>query len=372
MSKKKSGGNFRDNLVARSNEARSVRKIVFTILIVLIIILAIGGILGFLYVKSALEPVDPTSNENIKVEIPIGSSSTTIADILEENGIIKNGLFFRLYLKLNNEGDFQAGEYTFTPALTMDEIIESLKTGKVVAEPVHRITIPEGLTVDQIAGIYAEKLNIKKADFLAVVNDKAYIEQLIDKYSAILSDDILNEEIRTPLEGYLYASTYEFFEEEPSIESIVESMLDQSLAVITPYLETIKEKGLNVHEAVTFASLVEKEASSEEQRSEISSVFYNRLETDMPLQTDPTVLYALGKHQERVLYEDLEVDSPYNTYKISTLPIGPIANFSESSLIATLNPAESDYLYFLHDSEGEIHYAETYEAHLKNRDEYIN
>ncbi|AXI09548.1 endolytic transglycosylase MltG [Oceanobacillus zhaokaii] len=372
MSKKKSGGNFRDDLVARSNEARTVRKIVFMILIVLIIILAIGGISGFLYVKSALEPVDPSSDESIKVEIPIGSSSTTIADILEENGIIKNGLIFRLYLKLNNEGDFQAGEYTFTPALTLDEIIQSLKTGKVVAEPVHRITIPEGLTVDQIAGIYAEKLKINKEDFLKVVNDKAYIEKLIDKYSTILSDDILNEQIRTPLEGYLYASTYDFYEEEPTIESIVEAMLDRTLTVLTPYLEEIKEKEFTVHEAVTFASLVEKEASNEEQRNEISSVFYNRLETEMPLQTDPTVLYALGEHQEKVLYKDLEVDSPYNTYKVQSLPIGPIANFSESSLNATLNPVDSDYLYFLHDSEGDIHYAETYDEHLENRDKYIN
>jgi UPF0755 protein len=372
MSKKKSGGNFRDDLVARSNEARTVRKIVFTILIVLIIILAIGGISGFLYVKSALEPVDPSSDESIKVEIPIGSTSTTIADILEENGIIKNGLIFRLYLKLNNEGDFQAGEYTFTPALTLDEIIQSLKTGKVVAEPVHRITIPEGLTVDQIAGIYAEKLKINKEDFLKVVNDKAYIEKLIDKYSTILSNDILNEQIRTPLEGYLYASTYDFYEEEPTIESIVEAMLDRTLTVLTPYLEEIKEKEFTVHEAVTFASLVEKEASNEEQRNEISSVFYNRLETEMPLQTDPTVLYALGEHQEKVLYKDLEVDSPYNTYKVQSLPIGPIANFSESSLNATLNPVDSDYLYFLHDSEGDIHYAETYDEHLENRDKYIN
>src|SRR5690625_770895 len=117
------------------------------------------------------------------------------------------------------------------------------------------------------------------------------------------------------------------------------------------------EKDLTIHEAITFASLVEKEAKTSEQRELIAGVFYNRLDKDMPLQTDPTVLYALGKHKDRVLYKDLEVDSPYNTYKIDDLPVGPISNFSKTALEATLDPNENEYIYFLHDKEGEIHYS---------------
>jgi len=369
---KKDKGTFKDNLFSRNEEARTVRKIVSIILIALLVILIIGGISGFLYVKSALEPVDPESEEEIKVEIPIGSSTSAIANILEENGIIKDARIFSFYIKFNNESDFQAGEYTFTPAVTFDEIIESLKNGKVMLDPIHAVTIPEGLTIDQIAEIFSEKLHFTKEEFLEKVNDKSYIEELIAKYPDILTDTILDPEIRTPLEGYLFATTYHFYEEEPSIETIVETMLDQTQKVYHSYAAAVAEKGFTVHEALTFASIVEKETGSEDQRQQISGVFYNRMDAGMPLQTDPTVLYALGEHNETVTFDDLEVDSPYNTYKVEALPIGPISNFAENSLKAVVEPEQSDYLYFLHDSEGNIHYAETFDEHRQNRDNYMN
>ncbi|WP_067727326.1 endolytic transglycosylase MltG [Oceanobacillus damuensis] len=372
MSKKKKTGSFKENLIARSEEASTVRKIVFIILIGILLILIIGGISGFLYVKSALEPVDPESEEQITVEIPIGSSTSTISSILEENGIIRDGRIFQFYTKLNNDADFQAGEYTFTPAVTFDEIIESLKHGRVMLEPVHTVTIPEGLTVDQIAQIYSERFDFTKEEFLEQVNDQAYIEELIANYPDLLSEDILDPEIRTPLEGYLFASTYNFYEEEPSIETIIDEMLSQTQKVYAEYAEDVEQLNFTVHEALTFASLVERETASEEQRQQISRVFYNRMETGMPLQTDPTVLYAIGEHNERVTYADLEIESPYNTYYVEALPIGPISNFAENSLKAVVEPAESDYMYFLHDSEGNIYYAETHEEHLQNRDAYIN
>lgn len=369
---KKDKGTFKDNLIAKSEEAKTVRKIVSIILIVLLLILIIGGISGFLYVKSALQPVDPESEQEITVEIPIGSSTSAIASILEENGIIKDARVFSLYIKFNNESDFQAGEYTFTPAATIDEIIESLKNGKVMVDPVHAVTIPEGLTIDQMAEIFSEKLHFTKEDFLEKVNDKSYIEELITKYPDILTDAILDPEIRTPLEGYLFATTYHFYEEEPSIETVVETMLDQTQKVYNSYAKAVADKGFTVHEALTFASIIERETGTEEQRPQISSVFYNRMEVGMPLQTDPTVLYALGEHNETVTFKDLEVDSPYNTYMVEALPIGPISNFSENSLKAVVEPEESDYLYFLHDEEGNIYYAETFDEHKQNRDKYMN
>src|SRR5690606_29197739 len=157
-----------------------------------------------------------------------------------------------------------------------------------------------------------------------------------------------------PLEGYLFASTYDFYDEEPSIESIVELMLERTESVVEPYLDEIADKGLTVHEDITFASLIEQEAKTEEQRREILGIFYNRLEEGMKLQTDPTVLYALGEHKDRVLYEHLEVNSPYNTYQVKGLTPGPIANAGESSLEAALNPDETDYLYFLATPTGEV------------------
>jgi UPF0755 protein len=363
---------FKENRNARGEEARTIRKYVFVILSVFIIIIVGGGIAGYSYVTSALEPVDGDSDEIVEIEVPIGSSTSHIAEMLEENGLIKNGLIFRFYIKLNNVSGFQAGEYTLSPSMTVDEIIESLKTGKIIVDPIHRVTIPEGLTIEEIADIYAENFSFSSEDFIERVNDTAYVEELMEKYPLLLTEEILQDEIRTPLEGYLFAITYDFFEEDPSIDTIVEMMLDQTQSVIAPYLEEIDEYGLTIHEVLTFASVVENETFSLDQRFEISGVFHNRLEIGMPLQTDPTVLYALGEHKDRVLYEDLEIESPYNTYYVDGLPIGPISNFAETSLEAALRPKDNDYLYFLHDSDGDIHFAETLDEHNENIAEHMN
>ncbi|QKY69536.1 endolytic transglycosylase MltG [Lentibacillus sp. CBA3610] len=372
MSKKKMSGSFKDNFLKRSDDAETVRKIAAVIIISLVLILIVGSISGFLYVRSALQPVDPDSNEDINVEIPMGSSASDIASILETNGIVKDSTIFQFYSKFSNKTDFQAGDYTLSPSMSVDELLESLQSGRVTDDPVYTITIPEGLTVDQIAEIYANELQFSKDEFLDQVNDPEYIETLINAYPNILTDDIVNPEIRTPLEGYLFAATYQFYSEDPSVETVINRMLEKSADVITPYLDEISAQDFSVHEALTMASIVENEASSDEQRQRIAGLFYNRLEEGMALQTDPTVLYALGEHKDRVLYEDLEVESPYNTYHVNTLPVGPISNFAETSLQATLNPEESDHLYFLHDDEGNIHFSETNEEHNALREKYIN
>lgn len=372
MSKKREKNTFKKNIVNRSNEARTVRKVVSIIIISLILIITIGGFSGYLYIKSALEPVDPTNKENIELTVPMGSSTSSIASILEEKGIIKDARVFRFYIKFKNQADFQAGDYMFNQTQSLDEIIESLKSGKIMAEPMYAITIPEGKTIEEMAEIYASHLPFEEEEFIEKANDVEYIDELIEKYPSILTDDILDPDIRTPLEGYLFAATYEFYEEEPTIEEVIEEMLEKTEAIIIPFQDDIPAKGLTVHEAITFASLLENEARTEEQRKEISGVFYNRLEIGMKLQTDPTVLYALGGHKDRVLYEDLEVESPYNTYFIEGLPIGPISNFAENALEAVFIPEESDYIYFLHDSEGNIHYSVTYDEHLELREKYID
>lgn len=372
MSKDKRPRKYRDNLTLRSEESRLVRKIVVLIIVAVVLILVVGGISGYMYIRSALQPVNPDSEEKVSVEIPMGSSTSDIASILEENGVIKDGRVFRFYIKFNNESNFQAGKYRFSPSMEIDSIIKALKNGKVMEEPLLRITIPEGKTIKQIAEIYSEKLSFSKKDFLKKVNDREYVESLISRYPAVLTKDILNPDIRTPLEGYLYAATYNFYTKDPSVESVVQKMLKKTAAVVKPYLNEISEQDLTVHEAVTMASVIENEASSVKQRKKIAGVFYNRLKKGMPLQTDPTVLYALGGHKEKVTYKDLKIESPYNTYHVDTLPVGPISNFAKSSLEATVNPEKSDYLYFLHDDKGNIHYAKTLKGHKKLKKKYIN
>lgn len=133
----------------------------------------------------------------------------------------------------------------------------------------------------------------------------------------------------------------------------------------------MEEQGKTPHWLLTFASLLEEEATSKADRATIASVFYNRMEVDMPLQTDPTVIYAMGEHRDRLFNEDYQFDHPYSTYINKGLPPGPIASSGASSLEAALDPAETEYLFFLADSEGVNHFAVTYEEHLANRDEYI-
>ncbi|MEN1969312.1 endolytic transglycosylase MltG [Lentibacillus sp. N15] len=370
MFKKTNRDTDKDKLTVVSEEARTVRKIVATIIIAIVLILLVGGISGYMYVKSALKPVNPESKKEVNVNIPMGSSTSDIASILEDKGIVKDSRVFRFYIKFKNEADFQAGDYTFSPSMTLNKIIESLKNGEI-KEANYTITIPEGKNMEQIAQIYAKKLPISKKEFLDQVNDPKYVKKLIKQYPDVLSDEILDNDIKAPLEGYLFAATYKFYDEDPSADAIVQKMLKKTVKVVTPYLDEISEQDLTIHKAFTMASLIENEASSEDQRKKIAGVFYNRLEAGIPLQTDPTVLYALGKHKDKVLLKDLKVKSPYNTYYVDTLPIGPISNFAESSLTATLHPEDTDYKYFLHDGKGHIHYAKTHEEHVKMKEKYI-
>ncbi|WP_138415633.1 endolytic transglycosylase MltG [Aquibacillus sediminis] len=371
-SKQEHGNDVQQQLQERGYEASLVRKIVSIVLIVLVTVIVVGGVSAFLYIKSALEPVDPDDDREINVEIPLGSSSSRIASLLEENNIINNATLYRFYIKFNNVAQFQAGEYTLSPSMTLEEITDLLQEGKVLQDPVLQVTIPEGKTIEQIAELYSEKANIDKQAFLDKLSDDNYIKDLMEQYPAILTEDILDPDIHTPLEGYLFASTYQFYEEEPSVETIVSKMLDKTEDILTPYLNDINAlDNLTVHDVVTFASLVENEARSIDHRKRIAGVFYNRLEEGMKLQTDPTVAYALGEHLDRTLYDHLEVESPYNTYQVEGLPVGPISNFAENSIQAVIEPTETEAMYFLY-ADGEIYYSETYSEHQQKIAQYRN
>jgi UPF0755 protein len=364
---------YKKNLQERHREAKTIRKIVFIVFIVILVVLSgiIGG--GYLYIKSALEPVDPTNKEPIEVTIPIGSSPTAIARILEENDIVKHAKVFRYYTKFKNESGFQAGEYTFNQSMNFDQIIESLKSGILMGEPAFKLVIPEGKQLEEIATIIAEQTGYTKEEIMEKVDDPTYVKDLISRFPNTLSEEILNKDIKHPLEGYLFPATYPFYEKKPSIESIVETMLEQTDKILVKYVGLLEGNNYidSTHKLLTMASLIEEEATAQTDREQISSVFYNRLDDGMPLQTDPTVLYALGEHKKRVLYDHLEVNSPYNTYKNQGLTPGPIANAGESSLSAALNPAETDYLYFLAAPTGEVYYSKTLDEHNAKKAQYI-
>lgn len=353
------------------------------IVIILVIILIVGIISAFLYIRSGLQPVDEDSTETIEMSIEQGYSASDIGDLLESEGIVKNGTMFELYLRLNSISSYQAGTYQMSPAMDFEQIARTLETGTIYEEVQYRLTVPEGYTIEEIAGQIESNTPASADDFLELMNDEEFIDELISEYPEMLTDEIKEEDIKYALEGYLYPATYDITTEEPDLKQLVRNMLDATqensynLYTSSPDY-TITYEGetrtLTFHEFLTFSSLIEEEATSLADRSRIASVFLNRMASvpTMPLQTDPTVLYALGEHQEVVLYEDLEVDDPYNTYIHNGLTPGPIAAPGLESVQSTLNPSDTNYYYFLADSEGNNHFAETYEEHNENREKYID
>ncbi|MBY0146767.1 endolytic transglycosylase MltG [Neobacillus niacini] len=363
---------IRKKMLEHQSEARIVRRIVLIITIVAILILVFIGGGGYLYIKSALQPVDKDSKVQTKVEIPIGSSVTGISEKLEASGIIKNAKVFKYYVKFKNEAGFMAGEYELSPSMEIPEIINRLKTGKVLQKAAFQLTIPEGKQLKEIAQIIAKAVNLPEEEVFNQLNDRTFIQKMMAKFPDLLTTDIQNPNIKYPLEGYLFPATYPFYKPNPTVEEMVVTMLEQTKKVITPYLaEFSEEEEFTAHQLLTMSSLIEEEATAKADRKKISSVFYNRIEQGMPLQTDPTVLYAQGKHKERVLYEDLEVESPYNTYKHKGLPPGPIANAGKDSIEAAVQPADTKHLYFLATPEGEVLFTNTLDEHNAAKAEHI-
>ncbi|WP_211271711.1 endolytic transglycosylase MltG [Caryophanon latum] len=364
-----------EKIEQRAAERKKMRKIFLIITGILFAIVLGLGIYAYIFVTSALEPVDETSEEIVKIEVPLGSGVTTIANILQENGLVQNAKVFKYYAKFKNESQFQAGEYELMKSMTLDELIESLKTGTVYREPVFTVTYNEGWTLEQIAVRVEEKTTHTAAAFLAKVNDPSYIQELAAKFPTLINpEEMLAENVKYPLEGYLYPATYPYFEENPPLTLIIEQMIEETNKYVVQYQDAIAaNKWINTpHKFLTFSSLLEKEATGTTDRATIASVFFNRLAEPMPLQTDPTVLYALGEHKDRVLYKDLEVQDPYNTYQNAGLPPGPIATAGATSFEAALSPSKTSYLYFLADKDGKNHFAETYAEHQANVAKYIN
>lgn len=371
VEKKKIKETLMKKLLERQEEAKVIRKIVGLVILCLVIVIGGTAIGGYLYVNSALKPVDPDDTKPVKVDIPIGSGVSSIGKILEDKGIVKNSTVFKYYVKFNNEAGFQAGSYDLTPSMTLNEIVNSLKTGKVMRKAEFKITIPEGLQLDQIAEIIADKSPYKKDEIEKKLNDKKWLGQLKEEYPELITDEIFKKEIKRPLEGYLYPATYPFYEKMPSLDTILKKMIAQTNEVLAQYQEAMAANDYTPHELLTLSSLIEEEATEKADRGKISSVFYNRMEEGMPLQTDPTVLYALGKHKDKTVYKDLEVKSPYNTYQVEGLPPGPIANAGLSSIEAALQPEDTEYYYFLAASNGSVYYSETLDEHNEKKAKYI-
>lgn len=362
-----------DRFEVRKKENSLIRKIVFSIVFIVSLLVLIIGVVGYNYVSTALKPLNPEETELHEVEIPLGTSTSGIAGILEEKGIIKDGTVFSYYMKTKSVPEFKAGFYQVSPAMDLDKIITVLEEGGT-ATPVsedYKILVREGATVKEIATEFASKTDFTEKEFLDAINNEAFIDSLIEKYPNTITEAVKNEDILYKLEGYIFPATYDYMSQyEP--EDMLDVMVQKTDEILKPYQGKIKASGYNVHEILTLASLVEKEGIEYEDRQMIADVFFNRLDEEMALQSDISLLYALDKHTEYVTIADTEVDSPYNLYMNKGFGPGPFDNPSEQAIQATLNPIDGSYLYFLADLEtGEVYFSETYEQHLEFQDLYI-
>ncbi|WP_245592908.1 endolytic transglycosylase MltG [Carnobacterium funditum] len=359
-------------LVERQKEKKMVKKIVWSIVTILVTLMIIFGIASYQYVTSSLQPLDATSEEEIQIEIPSGSSSADISRILEKNKVIKSASVFRFYIKLNNKTDFQAGYFLFSPSMTLEEIIQSLQSGgSPIAFDGTKILVQEGLTIEQVAESVAKSTDYSSSDFIKKVKNTKFLMELKQTYPKLLTSATEAKGTKYVLEGYLFPATYDF-SADMSLETVIENMVKKTDEVMQEYYATIQEKKMTVQQVITLASLIEREGNSYEDRTKIASVFFNRIEAEMPLQSDISVLYALNKHKEIVTYKDLETVSPYNLYQNKGYGPGPFNNPSEDAIKATLNPSDTSYLYFLADtSMGKVYFSRTYAEHQELVEEYI-
>lgn len=313
----------------------------------------------FVYLGQVGKPMDPSNVETMSVQIPTGTGTNGIAQILEENGLIRNTTVFRLESKTKGyDGKYKAGEYLLSKSMSMLELMEKIVAGNVNTV---RFTIPEGYTLKKIS----EKLSAE-----GLINEELFMQEIQSgEYNYEFLKHAPQGELR--LEGYLYPETYDVYTT-ASEKDIIDRMLLQFDKVFKPeYYDRAKELNLNINELITIASIIQGEAVKEDEMNLISSVIYNRLNIGMPLQVDATVQYALQERTNRVSTENTKIDSPYNTYQNKGLPPGPICSPSIKAIEAALYPAETNYIYFVAKGDGYHAFTNDYDQFLKDKKAYI-
>ncbi|QUL56500.1 endolytic transglycosylase MltG [Paenibacillus tritici] len=340
-----------------------MKAVIRTVLILILVLAAAAGG-GAWYIWNGMQPVEP-AGPPVTVTIEKGMGSSQIADLLEQEGIIKNSLFFKGYLKWVQEGSsFKAGTYNVSPGDSYDTLISRMNAGDVVKEEMVTFTIPEGYTVTQVAEKLAAAWNQKPEVFLKLMDSGEGLE------AVSLLEIPSNPQLRHRLEGYLFPETYELVKDSTPQE-VIEAMLDQlvkKLDTIPEWKSKLANRGLSLHELLTVASLVEREVVVDKERPLVAGIIYNRLDKGQKLEIDATVQYLLDKQKERLYEKDLKVDSPYNTYKQAGLPPGPISSPGLASIEAAMTPEVSDYFFYVTKKDGSQGYlfARTYKEHLAN------
>jgi UPF0755 protein len=308
------------------------------------------ALIGVAMIVAACEPSGPP----VRVVIPTGATFRAAADSLASAHVIRSARLFRWYAALtHHDRAIKPGTYLLRPGTGWSSTLDALVEGSGL---VHSLTIPEGWDLTAIVPALAQTLDVPAESVAAAVRDSA----LLDSVGA--SD-------AGTLEGYLFPDTYTFPEGTPARLAVSEMVHEFQRAWRPEWNARADSLGLNRHQIVTLASIVEKEVRVGDERPVIAAVYENRLRLHMPLQADPTVQYALGHHVDRVYYKDLDVESPYNTYRHPGLPPGPIASPGTASIAAVLAPADVPYLYFVARPDGHHEFRSTFAEHTEAKAE---
>lgn len=346
----------------RRAKGLDIKKIIICV-VAIILLLTIIGLIWYVASTSKVSRKD----DEIEVTIPLGSGTNKIAEILKENKLIKSKMAFKLYVKLNKVTNFQAGKYYLKQNMNVKEITQMLQTGIMHDPNQLSITYIEGKNMRWLAKKIEETTNNSQEAVMQVLSDENYINSLIDKYW-FLTDEVKQEEIYYPLEGYLFPDTYAIKNKDVTVEEIFEKMLDKMEDVLEEYKSEIEKSKYSVHQILTIASIIETESMNSEGRKDVSSVIYNRLNRGMAIQSDVTTYYAVKVDMgERDLYQkELDTYNAYNTRGPNMegkLPIGPVASVSKSSIEAALEPNNTDYIFFVADKNGKLYFTKTASEH---------
>ncbi len=347
------------------NDIRSTLSIA---LIYMAVVVGISAILSFCAIRWGNDIFALVKDEVVAtVTIPENATISEVSKILKENGLIEYPSIFRIYINFKNRDSdpplaFKAGEYEIKSTLNYDQIVSMIKDRKT--RSIVTITIPEGYTVDQIIDLFASYGMGTREGFLYAINEFDYDYTFMDYFDKIT----LSEQRKYRLEGYLFPDTYEFYTDSGEV-AIVDKLLAAFEAHFEEgYYERLDELGMNLDQVVTLASIVQKEGKFNSDFYPISGVFHNRLKSNTlkRLQSDATVQYCLNEHKEELTYADLEIENPYNTYRIQGLPPSAISNPGWEAIQAALYPETHRHYYFVSDTDGSTVFADSEPQHLKN------